>query len=315
MWSGDLFQCLALKPIHCPDADCARIPMSPSWQALLISHTRFWIWHLWGKILWCMWCMSSLLLSLRFSFWLWLLHVGHDVMDDWNVPPGQRWFAHRNHVALQGKFKHRISQEKKPKVVNDLFCWCLSMSFCSSISYTFLQTHLNTFSQSHQANPPGGEPQDLNPPNPPKTWLWQGSSKICPKIDGPNVLRSQKAVKSLPAHSFGPILVRLFCVKNFMQKGQRLKGDLQPEVISMISTPNFTSPNLTSSPAKPLQRAPSHAVVQRTEVSSPWLSAVLRVWKSQRSLHLWHLHQINEYQWIKLNQQTQKVCSFGVSDS
>ena len=48
-----------------------------------------------------------------------LLHFGHDVMDDWNVPPGQRWFAHRNHVALQAKFKHHtISQEKnKLKVV------------------------------------------------------------------------------------------------------------------------------------------------------------------------------------------------------
>lgn len=137
-----------------------------------------------------MWCMSSLLLSHSFSVWLWLFYLGlfrHDVMDDCNAP-GQRWFAHRNHAALQAKFKHhRISQEKKPKVVNNLFCWCLSMSFCSSISYTILQTHLNTSMFT------------ISPGQP--TWRWtersessessenlkerrRGSSKICPKIDG-----------------------------------------------------------------------------------------------------------------------------------
>ena len=175
MWSGDLFQCLALKPIHGPDADCSRIQLSPSWQALLISLKHFWIWHLWGKhpIIYVMYVIFTFE-SQFFCLTLAIL-FRHDVMDDWNVPPGQRWFAHRNHAALQAKFKHRrISQEKKPKIVNNLFCWCLSMSFCSSISYTRLQTHLNTsmftISPGQPANPPGGEPQDLNPPNPPKTW-------------------------------------------------------------------------------------------------------------------------------------------------
>ena len=152
--------------------------------------------------------------------------------------------------SLASKIKHhRISQEKKPKVVNNVFCWCSSMSFCSSISYTILQTHLNTSMFT------------ISPGQP--TWRWtarsessessenleerrRGSSKICPKIDGTNV------VKSLPAHSFGPILVRLFC----RVKGQKLDKKLHAKRstfewwlkvtcnLKQSQLQNFTTPNL-----------------------------------------------------------------------
>lgn len=297
-----------------PDADCSRIQLSPSWQALLISHMHFRIWPLWGKhpIIYVMYVIFTFE-SQFFCLTLAIL-FRHDVVDDWNVPPGQRWFAHRNHVAWQAKFKHRrISQEKKPKIVNNLFCWCLSMSFCSSIFYTILQTRLNT---SMLTIPPG-QP----------TWRWTERSESSESSENLEERRrgnfqnlsknrwykrsSNRCLLTALAQSWWDCSVgsktwqETSCKK--VNVWMVTKADLQPEA---ISTAKFYN---SKSPAKPLRRVPSHAVVQRTEVSSPWLSAVLRVWKSQRFLHLWHLHQINEYQWIELNQQT--PAQFVVSDS
>lgn len=301
MWSGDLFQCLS------------RSPMTPSWQALLISHKHFWIWHLWGKN-----PIESPFFFLTLAITCWARRYGWLECAAWTkmVRPSKP-------CSLASKIQAQNFTREETKSCEKLILLMLIHEFLLiyRISYTFLQTHLNTFSQSHQANPPGGEPQDLNPPNPPKTWLWQGSSKICPKIDGPNVLRSQKAVKCqiVACSQLWPNPGEIVLCQKLHAKRSTFERWLA--TWSDINDINSKILHLQISLRLLRNRCSGRQATQWSKGQKCRLHGFQRYFGcgNHRGLFIFDTctrsMNINGYQWIKLNQQTQKVCSFGVSDS